>query len=138
MEFGQAPGQDATGCVGAHGGATTGRGQAVRRDNRIRNVGLESARFPTATFHSTGPVTVPATATTGSAVSVTVGGDLTIHGVIRHVSLPVQAQVGGGLLQVAGSITVPAQEYGMQPPSIGGFVSVEDSATMEFRLDLGR
>ncbi len=31
----------------------------TRRDNRIRTQGLESDRFPTATFVSTSPISVP-------------------------------------------------------------------------------
>ena len=39
-------------------------------------------------------------------------------------------------IEVVGSITFPFEEFGMTPPSIGGFVSVQDNATMEFDLHL--
>jgi len=39
-------------------------------------------------------------------------------------------------IEVVGSITFPFEEFGMSPPSIGGFVSVQDNATMEFDLHL--
>ena len=53
----------------------------ARRDNRIRTQGLESDRFPTATFVSTSPISVPADAVNGSPVKVSAEGDLTLHGV---------------------------------------------------------
>lgn len=109
-----------------------------RRDNRIRTVGLQSDTFPTATFALAGPVTLPVGAATGSEVDVSVAGDLTVHGVTRRVSIPLKARLSGGALQVVGSITFPFEDFGMTPPSIGGFVSVDDRATMEFRVDLGR
>jgi polyisoprenoid-binding protein YceI len=107
-----------------------------RRDRRIQEIGLESAQFPTATFTLTSPVDVPAEALNGQAVDVTLEGDLTIHGVTKRVSIPAQAQLNGGGIQVLGTLTFPFSDFGMTPPSIGGFVSVQDDASLEFVLVL--
>jgi len=110
-----------------------------RRDNRIREIGLESNRFPTATFVLTSPVEVPSVALAGATVEVTLIGDLTIHGVTKSVSIPAQAQLtADGKINVLGSLTFPFSDFGMTPPSIGGFVSVEDDATLEFVLVLSK
>lgn len=110
-----------------------------RRDNRIREIGLESNQFPTATFVLTSPVEVAAEALTGATVEVTLVGDLTIHGVTKSVSIPAQAQLtADGTVNVLGSLTFPFADFGMTPPSIGGFVTVEDDATLEFVLVLSR
>ena len=104
------------------------------RDQRIRSMGLESSRFPTATFRLTSPITLPAAAESGQAVDVQATGDLTIHGVTRTVTIPLQARLSGSRIEVAGSITFPFSDFGMTPPSIGGFVSVQPNATMEFDI----
>lgn len=108
------------------------------RDNRIRSMGLESSRYPTASFASASPITVPAGSATGAAVDTQVSGDLTIHGVTKRVTIPVQAQINGGRIEVVGSLSFPFSDFGMTPPSIGGFVSVENTATLEFQLFFDR
>jgi polyisoprenoid-binding protein YceI len=106
------------------------------RDNRIHSIGLESDRFPTATFVLTAPLTLPASATSGTAVHVSATGKLTIHGVTKTETIPLDARISGSQIEVVGSITFGWGDFGMQAPSIGGFVSVTDSATMEFDLKL--
>lgn len=118
---------------------TTLTSDESRRDNRIREIGLESNQFPTATFVLTSPVDVPAEALIGATVDVTLVGDLTIHGVTKSVSIPAQAQLtADGTVNVLGSLTFPFSDFGMTPPSIGGFVRVEDDATLEFVLVLSK
>ena len=73
-------------------------------------------------------------AESGQAVDVQATGDLTIHGVTRTVTIPLQARLSGSRIEVAGSITFPFSDFGMTPPSIGGFVSVQPNATMEFDI----
>jgi polyisoprenoid-binding protein YceI len=104
------------------------------RDQRIHQMGLESDRYPTATFVLTTPIDLPAGATTGQVVNVSATGQLTIHGVTRTVTIPIQARLNGTQVEIAGSITFPFSQFSMTPPSIGGFVSVQDNATMEFDL----
>src|SRR6266851_1836653 len=104
------------------------------RDRRIHQMGLESDRYPTATFKLTNPIVLPATAATGQTVHVSATGDLTIHGTTKSVTIPMDAQLTGSQIQVVGSLTFPFSEFNMVPPSIGGFVSVQDNATMEFSL----
>jgi len=104
------------------------------RDRRIHQMGLESDRYPTATFKLTNPIVLPAAASTGQTVHVSATGDLTIHGTTKSVTIPMDAQLTGSQIQVVGSLTFPFSEFNMVPPSIGGFVSVQDNATMEFSL----
>jgi polyisoprenoid-binding protein YceI len=107
-----------------------------RRDNRLRNDGLETDSFPIATFVLTTPVDVPAAALTGNASDVTLTGDLTVHGVTKSVQIPAQAQLVDGTIQVAGSITFPLSDYSIVAPNIGGFVvSIADDGTLEFLVN---
>jgi len=106
----------------------------ARRDQRIHSQGLESDRYPTGTFQLTTPIALPATAASGQAINVSATGALTVHGVTRTVTIPIAARLTGSKIELVGSITFPFSQFGMTPPSIGGFVSVQDNATMEFQL----
>ncbi len=108
------------------------------RDRRIHQQGLESDRYPTATFQLSSPIALPAAAISGQVNHVSATGALTIHGVTKTVTIPIDAQLSDSQIPVVGSITFPFSEFGMTPPSIGGFVTVEDNATMEFKLNLVR
>lgn len=108
------------------------------RDQRLHQMGLESDRYPTATFVLTTPIALPVDATGGQIINVSAIGQLTIHGVMQTVTIPIQARLNGSQIELAGSISFPFSEFGMTPPSIGGFVTVQDNATMEFDLKLAR
>src|SRR5438552_17095117 len=108
------------------------------RDQRVHRMGLESDRYPTASFVLSTPITVPADAGNGQAFQISATGRLTLHGVTRTVTIPIDARLNGSQIELVGSITFPFSDFGMTPPSIGGFVSVQDNATMEFQLKLAR
>ena len=106
------------------------------RDEHIRQMGLQSDTYPKATFVLTEPITLPANAASGATLNVQATGTLTIHGTAQTVTIPMTARVSSNEIEIAGSTTFPFERFGMTPPSIGGFVSVQDSATMEFDIHL--
>ena len=105
-----------------------------RRDNAIRTRGLETDRFPEATFRLTQPAQLPSSPARGQDLSATVTGELTLHGVTKAVEVPVQARWDGGTIEVVGSIPIAMADYDIDPPNVGGFVSVEDEGEIELRL----
>jgi polyisoprenoid-binding protein YceI len=108
------------------------------RDEKIHEIGLESSRYPTASFALSTPVTVSASAIKGKVARVQVTGTFTIHGTSKTEALPVEMSISGSTFQAAGALTFPWSEFGMTAPSIGGFVNVTGKATMEFDLRLQR
>ena len=108
------------------------------RDSHIQTLGLESAQFPHATFVLSTPLTLLADATSGAEIKVSLQGALTIHGTTKTVTIPVHARLSGSQIEVVGSITFPWGEFDMQAPNVGGFVTVDSTATMEFDLFLKR
>jgi polyisoprenoid-binding protein YceI len=112
---------------------TTIQSDESRRDNRLRNEGLQTDQFPTATFTVTKPAEVPAAALAGTASDVTLVGDLTLHGVTKSVEIPARVQLADARIQVAGSITFPLSDFGISPPNVGGFIlSIADRGALEF------
>lgn len=118
---------------------TTIQSDEGRRDNRLRNEGLQTDQFPTATFTVTQPVEVPAAALAGTPTDVTLVGDLTLHGVTKSVEIPAQAQLTDGRIQVAGSLTFPLSDFDISPPNVGGFIlSIADEGALEFLVSFAQ
>ena len=109
-----------------------------RRDNAIRQRGLESERYPTATFDLTEPIQLDGTPAAGEEVSGKGKGRLTVHGVAREVDLDLAGRWSGSTIQVAGRLPVKLSDYQIQAPRFGPVVSIEDSAAVEFRLAFER
>jgi polyisoprenoid-binding protein YceI len=105
-----------------------------RRDNAIRMRGLESERFPTASFELSAPIVLPAAPARGQRVTMAGQGRLTVHGVTREVTIPLQGRRDGDTIQLAGQLPVHMSDYGIQPPQFGPVVFIEDNATIELRL----
>jgi polyisoprenoid-binding protein YceI len=106
------------------------------RDQRIHQIGLQSDQYPTATFKLTTPIKLPAGAASGKVLRVPATGVFTIHGVAKTETVPLSLTITGSALHAAGSLTFDWGTFGMTAPSVGGFVNVEDTATMEFDLRL--
>jgi polyisoprenoid-binding protein YceI len=103
------------------------------RDAYFRDSALRTSEHPTATFTLTGPVAAPSTPAVGEVQSLTATGDLTIAGVTRPVTVELEAVLGDGSGQVAGSIPITFADFGVEAPNLG-FVSVEPDGFVEFSL----
>ena len=105
-----------------------------RRDNAIRQRGLESERFPTAVFELAEPIRLDQEPASGQQVNGQGKGRLTVHGVTREVTADLESRWDGSTIQVAGRIPVRMTDFQIQPPQFGPVLSIEDSLTVEFRL----
>jgi polyisoprenoid-binding protein YceI len=108
------------------------------RDQRIRTIGLESDRYPRATFALSTPLTLPASALSGRVVHVSATGVFNIHGTKKRETVKLTMRLSNSAIETVGSITFPWGEFNMTAPSVGGFVNVTNKATMEFDLHLKR
>jgi polyisoprenoid-binding protein YceI len=62
-------------------------------------------------------------------------GKLTIHGVTKDVTATAKAQLSGGKVEVAGSVSIVMTDYGITPPSVP-FATVDPQVTIEFDVFL--
>ncbi len=90
--------------------------------------------FPTAVFDASS-VELPPAAATGQTVTVSVPGQLTVHGVTKDVTATLQLRVSGASAQAAGTIPTNMTDFGVNPPSIG-FTTVQPAVTIEVSLNL--
>jgi polyisoprenoid-binding protein YceI len=105
-----------------------------RRDRVIRDSGLQSSTFPTATFVLTEPITLPQAPRKGEKLSISAGGNLTLHGITKRVIIPLEGRWDGRTIQVVGALPIRFADYGITPPNIGGFVTVANTGSMELAL----
>jgi polyisoprenoid-binding protein YceI len=100
------------------------------RDSYFRDTALETDEYPTATFVLTSPVELEAGMTT-----VTLSGDITVHGVTQAVTLDAQIAVADDRAEIVGSIPITFADFGVTAPDLG-FVKVEDTGSIEVDLFL--
>jgi polyisoprenoid-binding protein YceI len=105
-----------------------------RRDNAIRQRGLESDRYPRAILELAEPLPLGSTPARGEEVRGSGKARLTVHGVTREVDLLVTGRWSGETIQVVGQLPVKMSDYQIQAPRFGPVVSIEDSAAVDFNL----
>jgi polyisoprenoid-binding protein YceI len=111
-------------------------GYNVTNRDRIVQQALDVRSFPTAVFQASS-VELPPAAATGQTVTVSVPGQLKVHGVTKDVTATLQLRVNGASAQVAGTIPTNMTDFGVSPPSIG-FTTVQPAVTIEVSLNLAQ
>ena len=106
----------------------------TRRDNAIRQRGLESERYPTAILELAEPIKLAKVPVEGEEVRGQGKGRLTVHGVTREVDLDLRGRWSGSTIQVVGQLPVKMSDYQIEAPRFGPVVSIEDSAAVDFSL----
>jgi polyisoprenoid-binding protein YceI len=105
------------------------------RDNALKNRGLETDRFPTAKFVADGPVTLPSAPVKGKTITIDVPGQLTLHGVTKPVTAPIEARWDGTTVQVVvRSLEIKMPDYSITPPIGGPIAEVDDHGDLELQL----
>ncbi|QIM17923.1 YceI family protein [Leucobacter coleopterorum] len=104
------------------------------RDAYFRDQALRTAENPTATFKLTTSVTLKSAPNSGDVVKAEATGDLTIAGVTKPVTTAVEVRSDGTTAEIAGSIPITFQDFGVTAPNLG-FVSVEPTGFVEFQLN---
>ena len=104
-----------------------------QRDDNVASA-LSVTQFPKATFELSAPVELGADAANGMPLAVDAPGKLTIKGVTKDVTIPIEAQLVNGTVVVVGSTDIVFSDYGVTVPRSQIVVSVEDHGVVEFQL----
>jgi polyisoprenoid-binding protein YceI len=113
---------------------TTLQSDDSRRDERLRTDGLQTDRFPTATFTLTKPIEVGSVPKDGQTIRAVAVGDLTLHGVTGSVEVSIQAQRSGNEIEAIGSVDVALTDYGIEAPTGFLVLSIANTGTIELHL----
>lgn len=108
-----------------------------RRDGQFRGNIFDTATYPTATFAIDSPIDLSNLPKDGTTETVTAEGTLTLKDQTRPISVEIQVLQSGDTLIASGAIPVTWADYGIEPPSLG-FVTVEDSGSVDFLVNLSR
>jgi len=107
------------------------------RDSTVQNI-MDTDKFPTATFTMTRPLQLAHDPVAGERVTQGLKGDLTIHGVTRHVTVRTTARWDGSRIQVIGEMPFTLAQYGLHVGTIPGIAQHDDFGTLELQLFLQR
>lgn len=101
--------------------------------NSMHNEVLESAKYPKITFKS---VSVSDAKKTGDTTySLTLNGDLTLHGVTKRIAMPLTATITPQQLRATGKYTLKQTDFGIKPYSAaGGSIKVKDEVVVNFDI----
>jgi polyisoprenoid-binding protein YceI len=105
---------------------STLRSDRSERDQVLLDEGPQFRRYPRGRF-----------VLHGVAGRSPAAGDLTLHGVTRHVDVPFTVAARGDRLEVVGAFRIRFADYGFAPPS-RPIVTIDRSGTIEFRIRFRR
>lgn len=106
------------------------------RDAYFRRA-LDTTEFPEATFELSEPVDVSAVSTASAPVSLNAAGTLTLRDQAVPVVATLQVRRDGEGVEIAGSIPITLQDFGLSPPDLE-IVTVQPTGLVELRIDLTR
>lgn len=108
-----------------------------RREGAIQQA-LNTSSNPEASFVLTAPIDLGEEADSGSTVSAAAAGDLTINGVTKAVTIPIEAKLVEGMIIVTGSTDVVFGDYNVETPSAPIVLSLEEEGILEFQVWFSR
>jgi polyisoprenoid-binding protein YceI len=104
------------------------------RDHTLADFGLETSRFPTATFTLTSPIDLGSVPADGKEIAVTATGQLTLHGVTKDAQVALKAKLSGSTVVVVGTSPIVFADYSISKPNSFKVLSIEEHGTMELQL----
>ena len=105
-----------------------------QRDGAIAHQAIETDRFPSATFKLTEPIELDKIPAADTKTSVDATGTLTLHGVTKDVTIPLEAERTGDAIAVTGQLDIPFADYGIQKPTSFKVLSIDDHGILEVQL----
>jgi polyisoprenoid-binding protein YceI len=109
----------------------------ARRDQRAQSA-LDTSEHPDATFKLTQPITLVSAPVAGKTITIEATGDLTIKGITKQVTIPLQAQWNGSTIQVAGSPDIKFSDYGVSVGDFQPFATVQDAGQLDIQVTFAK
>jgi len=124
-------------------GAFTVNMASVTSDQSMRNAQFDGrimdvSSFPTAQFVLSRPIALGATRGTGEVKHYSAEGRLTMHGVTKPINFKVSIELGSDSAYVLAEVPIVFANWDISNPSVGGFVTTQNSGTLEVLLHLVR
>src|SRR5437867_2934946 len=101
------------------------------RDRKMRDSHLETGRYPTIAFRSSGVRAIAPTLRPGETQELTVKGTLSLHGVDKLLTFPVKAVRHGKDLRVTGEVPLRLSDFAIPIPRFL-FIKLQDEVKVMF------
>lgn len=99
-------------------------------NKELNEIVLETTEYPEITFRST---EVTGKLTPAGHYEAKIGGDLTLHGVTRHIVIPAAVTLEGNNLRARGEFTINRSDYKVKATSaLHGTIRVRDKLKFSF------
>lgn len=118
-------------------GLTALKTDNAMRDRRVQQT-LDTARHPDATFAVTGESAASPAVTMAGPVQVQLRGNMTVDGTTKPVVWSATVDVVGQRLHLQASTDLQMTLFGVTPPSVAGFVAVQDGIQLATDLSATR
>jgi polyisoprenoid-binding protein YceI len=102
-----------------------------RRDNFIRNNGLQSAKYPQATFKTTSITGLPAKVNVGDEIAFTISGDLTVKQATKPATWQVKLKLTDSGLSGEATTQIKMSDFGVGPLKLP-ILQTEDDVKLVF------
>lgn len=116
---------------------TTVRSDESRRDDQFNGRIMDVSQYPTSTFTLTAPIDLGSLPADGQQVSTKATGRLTLRGTTKDVTIDLEARRNGPNIEVASTIPIDFDEWGIPNPSYGA-AEAEDHGEIELLLVFAR
>lgn len=101
-------------------------------NKELREIVLEPAKYPEIVFRST---EVTGKSLGNNQYDVKIGGELTLHGITRHIVIPAQVTLTGDDLKARGEFSIDRSDYKVKATSaVHGLVRVRDRIKFTFDI----
>ena len=104
------------------------------RDARVQNQGLETSKFPTATFTATKVTGFDKTLPADQEQTLQLSGSLDLHGVKKDVVWDVKAKRDGNVITALATLKFNFADFNIPVLNIANFVSVQDAVTLQVQI----
>jgi polyisoprenoid-binding protein YceI len=113
---------------------TTLKSDKDMRDRRVQNQGLETGTYPTATFTATRVTGYDPSLAADAEQSLQLTGTMDLHGVQKELTWDVKARRQGNVMTALATVTFKFADFNIPVLNIAGFVSVQDSVTLQVQI----
>jgi len=113
---------------------TTLKSDEANRDRQVNQRGLETSKFPSATFVATRLDGYPAEFPSGQEVAMKLTGMMDLHGVKKELTWDVKMRKEGDAISALATVNFKYADFNIAQISIGGFVSVDDNVTLQMQV----
>jgi polyisoprenoid-binding protein YceI len=101
-------------------------------NKELKEIVLQPDQFPDITLKSTDVTVTP---TSGGHFDAKIGGDLTLHGVTRHIVIPADVAIEGNSLRAKGEVEFERSDFNVKATTaMHGMIRVHDHLKLTFDI----